>query len=67
METAKEGGYDVVIFGHIHRPVDDVVDGIRMINPGSCLHNRNYLHPTYCVMNINDEGIIDVYFHDVDK
>ena len=65
---ARERGADTVIFGHTHQPYDDVVEGIRMVNPGSCWHNRGgFKKPTYCVMNINDEGIIDVYFYEIDN
>ena len=65
--SAKEKGCDTVIFGHVHRPIDEIVDGIRLINPGSCYHNRGRKYPTYAIMNINAEGMIDVFFYDIDN
>ncbi len=32
----EQGKFDLVIAGHSHRPIDEVVDGQRFINPGSC-------------------------------
>lgn len=34
--AAKEQGADVVFFGHTHSACDEVVEGIHLINPGSC-------------------------------
>lgn len=32
---AKENNCDIAIFGHIHRYVNEMVDGVRILNPGS--------------------------------
>lgn len=31
---------DIVIFGHTHRYLDTVIDGIRLLNPGTCNASR---------------------------
>lgn len=64
VEKAKSKECDVVIFGHIHRPVDEIIDGIRLINPGSCNHNRSYAHPTYAIINIDKDNELDLEFID---
>ena len=65
--TAKEKGCDVVLFGHTHRPYDEMTDGIRMINPGSCRHNRGYAYPTYVILDIDEKGKINATFIDIDN
>ncbi len=37
---AKENQCDTVVFGHIHRPVDDIDQGVRILNPGSISRPR---------------------------
>ena len=34
--AAREEGVDAVFFGHTHYACDEVCEGIRLINPGSC-------------------------------
>ena len=34
--AAEEAGVDCVFFGHTHYACDEVYEGIRLINPGSC-------------------------------
>ncbi len=34
--AAKEAGADAVFFGHTHTACDEVYEGVRLINPGSC-------------------------------
>jgi putative phosphoesterase len=31
---------DIVVFGHTHRPADELVDGVRWLNPGSATSSR---------------------------
>ncbi|MDD5791176.1 MAG: YfcE family phosphodiesterase [Erysipelotrichaceae bacterium] len=54
---AKEKGCDVVFFGHIHIFTDAVIDGIRLINPGSTFYNRDYSEPCYAILHINRQNI----------
>ena len=50
-------GMDVVMFGHIHRPVLDYSRGIVTLNPGSISYPRQEgRKPSYAVMEIDDSG-----------
>lgn len=40
--AAREGGYDVVLFGHTHYATDVVKDGIRFFNPGSLGYGKSF-------------------------
>ncbi len=48
---AEEKKADVVVFGHIHIPVNEEVDGILVINPGSAARPRNKI-PTCGVLTL---------------
>lgn len=50
---------DIVMFGHIHRPVLEEMHGVTVLNPGSLSLPRQSNHkPSYMVMNIdNDDNI----------
>lgn len=37
---ARENHCDTAVFGHIHRPVDDMDQGVRILNPGSISRPR---------------------------
>lgn len=54
-------GCDTVFFGHTHEFYDEMHNGIRMVNPGSCLYNRDYSSPCYARVTIdeNDEIIVE--------
>ena len=50
-------GMDIVMFGHIHRPVIEVDDDIMLINPGSLSYPRQADKKcTYIMLTIDDEG-----------
>ena len=51
---------DVIMFGHTHEFFDEEYKGIRLINPGSCVHNRDLSKPCYAIVEINDDGVINV-------
>ena len=60
-EEAHYRKVDIVMFGHIHRPVIMHEDGLWMINPGSLSYPRQEGHrPTYMVMSI-EEGVDPVF------
>lgn len=55
-------GFDIVMFGHTHRPVIQVGDEITMINPGSLSYPRQPDKKyTYIMMEIDDEQNINFY------
>lgn len=61
-KIAKEEGCDTVFFGHTHVAVDKIVDGIRLINPGSLYYTRDGRPISYCVIYIDDEMRTEFHF-----
>lgn len=57
---AKHENCDVIMFGHTHEFFDEEYKGIRLINPGSCYHNRDLSKPSYAIVTIEDDGTIKV-------
>lgn len=56
-EEAKARGADIVMFGHIHRPMIECIGGIWVINPGSISYPRQPgRDKTYIIMNIDENG-----------
>lgn len=56
-EEAVARGCDIAMFGHIHRPYLDTVEGVTILNPGSLSYPRQQgRQPTYMIMNMDDEG-----------
>lgn len=57
---AKENEADIVMFGHLHVPILQEIDGVTFINPGSLTYPRQSGHvPSYCVMDIDDNGNVN--------
>ncbi|MDK3156410.1 metallophosphoesterase family protein [Kamptonema cortianum] len=52
----------VVIHGHTHVPRDEVVDGVRFINPGSVYRGRQGAGRSVAVMEVR-KGVQNVVFH----
>ncbi|RTZ68771.1 MAG: hypothetical protein DSZ21_01125 [Tenericutes bacterium] len=50
----KRKNIDVLIFGHIHRPVFEEVDGMFFINPGSIADGRDSHGSTYATVEVKD-------------
>ena len=63
---AKEKGCDTVLYGHTHVPKDCMIDGIRLINPGSCFYNRDGSKPSFAILNIDKNGNIKCDFKTID-
>ena len=56
-EEARIRGVDIVMFGHIHRPVLDIENGLTILNPGSISYPRQEgRQPSYIVMEIDGAG-----------
>lgn len=51
---------DVIMFGHTHEFMDEEYKNIRLINPGSCFHNRDMTTPCYAIVTIDDNDRINV-------
>lgn len=55
-EEAKARGFDIVMYGHTHRPVIDVEGDIIAINPGSLSYPRQEgKKPSYIIMEVEQE------------
>lgn len=56
-EEAKARGANIVMFGHIHRPMIECIGGIWVINPGSISYPRQPgRDKTYIILNIDENG-----------
>ena len=57
---------DVIVYGHIHVRHDEVMDGIRFLNPGvSYPERRNQFKSQYAVLTISSEGEVRAEFKSV--
>ena len=52
-KAAKKHGCDICCFGHTHMYFDDVVDGVRLLNPGSIWRCRDGSRPSYMLVTIS--------------
>ncbi len=50
--AAAGQGCDIVLFGHTHRPLDEIYNGISFVNPGSVTYSG-----TYAVMSIDERRV----------
>jgi uncharacterized protein len=50
---------DLVVFGHSHIPLDEVGDGVRILNPGSPTDRRRQPAGTYGVLDLRDGAVVD--------
>ncbi len=56
-KEAVARGFDIVMFGHTHRPVIEIEDEITLINPGSLSYPRQSDGDcTYIIMEIDDDN-----------
>lgn len=57
VRKAKECDVDMVLYGHTHIFHNEVVDGIRVINPGSAGYDRAGEFESFVILEISDEKI----------
>lgn len=56
-QDAAHRGFDIVMYGHTHRPVIDIGSDVIAINPGSLSYPRQDGHkPSYIIMEIDRFG-----------
>lgn len=56
-QAARARGADIAMYGHTHRPDIDLVDGVKVINPGSLSYPRQSgRQATYIIMEVNAVG-----------
>lgn len=58
VRKAKQLDCDIVCFGHIHRYVDETIDGVRLLNPGSIWNNRDLSAPSFMEVTFIDDQVI---------
>ena len=67
-QEAKARGYQMVFYGHTHRPAVDDKGGIWAVNPGSLSYPRQEgRKPSYAVMEIDGEGKTEVTIHYLER
>ena len=49
---ARQHECDIALFGHTHIYCDEVVDGIRCLNPGSIWHNRDGSESSFMILEL---------------
>lgn len=54
-ETFKKDKVDIIIFGHSHNPINEMVDGILFFNPGSPTDTTFAPYNSYGLIELNDE------------
>ena len=57
VKEAKNRGVDVLLYGHTHIPYTEYLDGLYVMNPGSCARPKMG-RPTYGFVDIVDGKII---------
>ena len=57
VSEAKKQSANVVLFGHTHRFTDTIVDGIRLINPGS-LGKTMGKNSSFAMLEINNGEVV---------
>ncbi|MEF9962007.1 MAG: YfcE family phosphodiesterase [Erysipelotrichaceae bacterium] len=56
-QLAKENNCDMVCYGHTHYPVNKMIDGVHVLNPGSLFYNANG-GASYMVVSIDYEEVL---------
>lgn len=63
-EEAVAQGVDIVMYGHTHKPVIDMSNGIIALNPGSLSYPRQENRkPSYIIMEVDDAGEANFTIH----
>jgi putative phosphoesterase len=56
---------DLVVFGHSHIPLDEDVDGLRILNPGSPTDRRRQPAGTYAWLDLRDGEVVEARIHEL--
>ena len=59
---AKKYECNMFLFGHTNRPFYEVCEGVHILNPGALSYPRSAIGATYAIVNILENGSIDVSF-----
>ncbi len=55
--AARQQDCQIALYGHTHIPDTKYVDGLYIVNPGSCARSRNGYN-SYAVIDIRENGIL---------
>lgn len=55
---------DLIIFGHSHIPFNEVVDGVRLFNPGSPTDKRRQPRFSYGVLTLEEKWTVEHIYYD---
>jgi len=55
-------GADIVLFGHTHEPMYDLVQGLHVVNPGSAGKGR---HPTWALIELEEGTVKNIRLMDI--
>lgn len=68
-QIARERGYDIVMYGHTHRPLVESEGGVTIVNPGSISRPRQDKRPSYIFAETDKEGKFDfrIVYMDVER
>lgn len=56
-EHAIEKDCEIFLYGHTHVLKDEVVNGVRLINPGSLWRSRDEKGPSYIILDISEHEV----------
>lgn len=60
-EVARENGCHAAFFGHSYLKFNEIIDGIQLLNPGSCSIQADNSKPSYALVeNKNGQLVIDI-------
>lgn len=60
VKYAKDNNCDFALYGHTHVPHLETIDGVTVMNPGSCSKPRQDGHqPSYGVLIVDEKGEIE--------
>ncbi|MGI6678380.1 MAG: metallophosphoesterase family protein [Dehalobacterium sp.] len=54
-EAFQGDAVDCVVFGHSHQPFNQVINGVLMFNPGSCMQPRREPQPSCGILYVGQE------------
>ena len=49
--------FNIILFGHSHKPLDKTIDGVRMINPGSFSGNNFSSYGSWGILTLSEGNI----------
>lgn len=62
LNAAYYQGADIVLFGHTHMPMYDLVQGLHVVNPGSAGQGR---HPTWAMIELDEGKVKNIRLMDI--